>query len=117
MHGKMHQFDLRIGGGYKMSLFYPSSETSRHGKTSANEDQFTARFVELLPSRKIVQAIHFHSTDPSFAGEMIMEVTLQPQGTGTEVTFLFKNIPPGIRPEDNEKGTEQSLEKLARYVE
>jgi hypothetical protein len=48
---------------------------------------------------------------------MIMEVTLEPKGKGTEVTFLFKNIPPGIRPEDNEAGTQSTLEKLARYVE
>jgi hypothetical protein len=33
------------------------------------------------------------------------------------VTIIFENIPRGIRPEDNEAGTELSLEKLARYVE
>jgi len=33
------------------------------------------------------------------------------------VTILFENIPPGIRPEDNEAGSRSSLEKLARYVE
>lgn len=33
---------------------------------------------------------------------MIMEVTLEPAGAGTNVMFLFKNIPPAIRPEDNE---------------
>jgi hypothetical protein len=27
--------------------------------------------------------------------------------------MLFENIPPGIRPEDNELGTRQSLKKLA----
>lgn len=25
MTGKIHEFDLRVGGGYTMSLFYPSS--------------------------------------------------------------------------------------------
>lgn len=48
---------------------------------------------------------------------MIMEVTFEPEDAGTRVTILFKNIPPGIRPEDNEAGTEMTLEKLARYVE
>jgi hypothetical protein len=33
------------------------------------------------------------------------------------VTIAFANIPPGIRPEDNDAGTRSSLEKLARYVE
>lgn len=73
MTGKVHHFDLRVGGGYEMSLYYPSSDTSFRGKTSDKEDRFTARFVELAPE-KIVQAVNFNSDDPSFAGEMIMEV-------------------------------------------
>jgi len=30
--------------------------------------------------------------------------------------MVFKNIPDGIHPEDNEKGTELSLQKLDKYV-
>jgi hypothetical protein len=56
------------------------------------------------------------SSDPAFAGEMIMEVTFEAAGDGTQVNILFGNIPNGIRPEDNETGTEQTLEKLARHV-
>ncbi|BCL80943.1 hypothetical protein ccbrp13_34080 [Ktedonobacteria bacterium brp13] len=33
------------------------------------------------------------------------------------VSLFFKGIPSGVRPEDNEAGTRESLEKLARYVE
>jgi uncharacterized protein YndB with AHSA1/START domain len=116
MTGKVHHFDFRVGGGYQMSLFYPSSEKEARGKTAEKEDRFTARFVELTPPKKIVQAITFDSEDPAFAGEMIMEVTFEAKGNGTRVTFLFKNIPSGIRPEDNEAGTKLTLEKLARYV-
>ena len=39
------------------------------------------------------------------------------QEGGTTVSIFLKNIPPGIRPEDNETGTRLTLEKLARYVE
>jgi len=46
-----------------------------------------------------------------------MEVTLNPEGSGTRVTIAFKNIPAGVNPKDNEAGTELSLEKLARYME
>ena len=46
-----------------------------------------------------------------------MEVTFEPTKNGTKVTFLFKNIPVGISPKENEAGTISSLEKLARYVE
>ena len=117
MTGKVHEFDARVGGGYRMSLYYPSSEEVYRGKTSEREDRFTARFVELTPPTRIVQAISFDSVDPAFAGEMTMVVTLEDRDGGTEVTILFEHIPPGIRPEDNDAGTRSSLEKLARYVE
>jgi uncharacterized protein YndB with AHSA1/START domain len=117
MIGKVHDFDLREGGGYSMSLFYPDSETGMTGKTSAKEDRFTARFIELTPPGKIIEAINFDSPDPDFSGEMIVEITFEPIDKGTKVTFLFKNIPLGIKPEDNEAGTISSLEKLAQYVE
>lgn len=117
MVGEVHRFDYRVGGGYEMSLYYPASEQTSRGKTSDREDRYTARFVELTPPSKIVEAITFDSVDPAFAGEMIMEVTLAAAGGGTTVSIVFKNLPPGIRPADNEAGTQSSLDKLARYVE
>jgi len=100
-----------------MSLFYPESEQAQRGKTSARGDRFTARFMELTPPSKIVQAISFDSNDPAFSGEMTMVVTFEDRDSGTEVTILFENMPPGIRPEDNDAGTRSSLENLANYAE
>lgn len=117
MIGKVHSFDHRVGGGYQMSLFYPSSEDASQGKTADREDRYTARFVELTPPERIVEAINFDSSDPTFSGEMIMEAVFEAEDEGTTVTLLFKNLPSGIRPEDNEAGTQSSLDKLARYVE
>ncbi len=117
MTGEVHRFDCRVGGGYQMSLYYPSSETTSRGKTEDREDRYTARFVELTPPRRIVEAITFDAVDPAFEGEMIMEVTFEAENEGTNVSVFFKDIPAGIRPEDNEAGTQSSLEKLARYVE
>ncbi len=117
MTGEVHSFDLRVGGGYQMSLYYPPSETTPRGKTSDREDRYAARFVELTPPKRIVEAITFDSADPAFAGEMTVEVTLEAKDGGTTVSILFKDIPSGIRPEDNEAGTRLTLEKLARYVE
>jgi uncharacterized protein YndB with AHSA1/START domain len=117
MTGKVHEFDARVGGGYRMSLFYPSTELENRGKTSAREDRYTARFLELTPPARIVEAITFDSEDPAFSGEMTMVVTFEEKDEGTEMTILFEHIPPGIRPEDNDAGTRSSLEKLARYVE
>ena len=117
MTARVHEFDARVGGGYRMSLFYPASEQEYRGKTAAREDRYTARFVELTPPTRIVQAITFDSADPAFSGEMTMVVTFEDRNGGTEVTTLFENIPPGIRPEDNEAGSRSSLEKLARLIE
>lgn len=69
MTGKIHAFDARVGGGYQMSLFYPASEQVHRGKTSEQEDRVTARFVELEPPERIVEAVSFHSADPSFSGD------------------------------------------------
>jgi uncharacterized protein YndB with AHSA1/START domain len=117
MTGEIHRFDHRVGGGYEMSLYYPSYDRDMRGKKEGNEDRYTARFVELIPSSRIVEAINFDSPDPRFSGEMIMIITFEAKDGGTLVSILFKNIPVGIRPEDNEAGTQSSLEKLARYLE
>jgi uncharacterized protein YndB with AHSA1/START domain len=116
MRGKVHHFDLSVGGGYQMSLCYPQTDNASHGKSAEKEDRYTARFVELAPPKRIVQAINFDTSDPAFMGEMIMEVVLEPESNGTRVTITFRNIPSGIRPEDNEAGTNSSLDKLAHYV-
>lgn len=116
MIGKIHDFNLKIGDGYEMSLFYKDTETE--GKTSGNEDRFSATFTEIIPYEKIVQTINFQSDNNEFQDEMIMEVYLEEVDTySTKVVIIFKNIPPGVNPKDNEDGTEQSLEKLAKYVE
>lgn len=117
MTGKVHEFDGRVGGGYRMSLFYPQSDHTSRGKSADREDRYNARFVELSPPVRIVEAIDFESEDPAFAGEMKMIVTLEESDGDTDVTFVFEDIPPGIAPEDNDAGTRSTLEKLARYVE
>ena len=117
MTGVVHNFDYRVGGGYKMSLYYPSSQSQPQGKTSEREDRYIARFVELSPPHKIIEAITFETADPSFSGEMLMEITLEPEDDGTTVTIVFRDIPWGIKPEDNELGTQLTLENLARFVE
>lgn len=116
MTGEIYSFDARVGGGYRMSLFYPSSDTEHRGKTAEKEDSVSVRFVELIPGRKIVEAVTFNSDDPAFAGEMTLEVTFDDVAHGTRVTMLCTNIPPGVRPEDNDAGARESLEKLARFI-
>jgi uncharacterized protein YndB with AHSA1/START domain len=117
MTGKIHAFDPRVGGGYRMSLFYPPDERVFRGKTSEKEDRVNVRFVDLAPPRRIVEAVTFDTTDPAFFGEMTIEVTFEAAAGGTDVTFRFTNLPPGVRAEDNEAGARLSLDQLARRFE
>jgi uncharacterized protein YndB with AHSA1/START domain len=117
MAGEMHAFDARVGGGYRMSLFYPPTERTRRGKTSEGEDMVTVRFVELAPPRRIVQTVNFHSSDSAFLGEMTMVWTFEERSGGTEVAIACKNLPAGLRAEDHETGARLSLEQLARRFE
>jgi uncharacterized protein YndB with AHSA1/START domain len=109
MTGTIHEFDPRVGGGYRMSLFYPPGERAFRGKTTEREDRVAVRFLELTPPRRIVEAVTFVTDDPAFLGEMIMTASFETAPGGTEVALLFENLPPGLRPEDNETGARLSL--------
>jgi uncharacterized protein YndB with AHSA1/START domain len=117
MTGEIHEFDARVGGGYRMSLFYAPDERAFRGKTSDREDMVNVRFVELAPPRRIVEAVSFVTTDPAFFGEMTLIATFEEVSGGTEVKLVLKNLPPGLRAEDNEAGSRLSLEQLARRFE
>ena len=117
MTGVIHDFDLRPGGGFTMSLFYPEEAAANPGKTAAHEDRVRLRFVELAPPERIVKIATFVADDPAFAGEMRISVTFVERDGATEVTMLFEDLPPGVPPEDNNLGARQSLAKLARRLE
>ena len=117
MVGKIHAIDAQIGGGYRMSLFYPVNERAFRGKTSEKEDMVDVRFVALTPPHRIVEAVNFVTNDPAFEGEMTMTATFEAVSDGTKVTLAFENLPPGLRAEDNERGAELSLRQLAQRFE
>ena len=117
MSGRIHAFDARPGGGYEMSLFYPADERHFRGKTAEREDRVAVRFLELTPPSRIVEAVRFVSDDPAYGGTMTLTVTLEPVAGGSAVTLAFDDLPPGVRPEDNDAGARASLEQLARRFE
>jgi uncharacterized protein YndB with AHSA1/START domain len=116
MESQVHVFDAREGGRFRISLTYKDPQQSPGGKTSDGTDTFQGRFVELTEDEKIVEAIEFESPDQTFGGEMKVTTSFTDTDQGTEVTVLCEGIPPGVRPEDNEAGTEQALQKLAALV-
>ncbi len=84
MTARFERFDAHPGGSYRLVLTYLHAEANS-GKASAGSDVVEARFVELVPPARVVQAIDFESDDPSFAGTMTMTWQLQPVGRGTLV--------------------------------
>jgi len=117
MTGEIHEFDPQVGGGYRMSLWYPPDERAFRGKTTDREDRVRVRFVDLAPPRRIVEAVTFDTADPALFGEMTIVWTFEEVPGGTEVTVVCTNLPPGLRAEDNEAGSRLSLEQLARRYE
>ena len=114
MTGEMTEFDPRPGGRYRMILRYDDATIS--GKSGDNQDIAEARFIELVPDRRVVQAVDFVSDDPLLQGTMTMSTTLTPLGDETEVRFTAENVPEGISAADHAEGMNSSLENLAKFM-
>jgi len=116
MTARLEAWDLREGGHYRMVLTYEDAAGARP-KSTAEADVVNGRFVELVPGRRLVQAVEFVSGDPAFAGTMTMRWLLEPAGGGTQVTILAEDVPAGISAEDHDAGLRASLANLAGHLE
>lgn len=116
MTGRFERFDARPGGSYRMVLTY-RDPTSAPGKSTDDSDVVEARFVDLVPGERVVQAVDFESDDPAFAGTMTMTWEVTPDGDGSLVQFRADDVPPGITPEDHAEGMSSSLANLAAHLE
>jgi uncharacterized protein YndB with AHSA1/START domain len=115
MVARFDRYDARPSGGYRMVLTYADDHESA-GKATSDSDVVEARFVELVPGVRVVQAVQFESEDPVHAGTMTMTWALQPVGSGTRVEFRAEDVPPGISAEDHAAGLESSLRNLANHL-
>jgi uncharacterized protein YndB with AHSA1/START domain len=102
-------------GGFRVTLTYESPDAQ--GKTSARSDTYRGRFTRLVPDELVVEVDEFETTDPLFAGEMTMTITLREQDGKTELTAVHEGVPAGVSPEDNELGWRMALDRLAALVE
>ena len=116
MRGRFERFDARAGGSYRMVLTYEDA-SSAPGKSTADSDVVEARFVEVEPGVRVVQAVDFESDDPAFAGTMTMTWSVNDVDGGTLVDFRADDVPTGISAEDHAAGLTSSLANLAAYVE
>lgn len=115
MTSRVHAFDAREGGAFRISLTYDAPTTT--GKTTDGTDTFSGRFARLVPDREVVQVVEFETEDPGLQGAMTITYRLEPDGDGTTVTGTHEGLPPGLSPAENAEGWRMSMGKLARLVE
>ena len=112
---KVHEFDAREGGAFRISLTYDAPTGT--GKTTAHTDTYHGHFVKLVPNRQVVEVVEFETTDPDLRGEMTITTTLADADGGTDVVLVHEGLPRGVSPADNEAGTRMALANLAALVE
>jgi predicted GNAT family N-acyltransferase/uncharacterized protein YndB with AHSA1/START domain len=116
MSGRFEHFDARPGGSYRLVLTYADASTAP-GKATADSDITEARFLEIVPGVRVVQAVDFVADDPRFAGTMTMTWEVSPTEGGTRVDIRADDVPAGISAEDHAAGMASSLANLDAYVQ
>src|SRR5207253_7189305 len=116
MSARFERFDPRPGGSYRLVLTYTGASLGP-GKATADSDVVEARYLEVEPGVRVVQAVDFVSNDPAFAGTMIMTWEVAAVDGGSRVEITADDVPDGISAEDHAVGLASSLANLAEYVE
>lgn len=104
--GQVHDFDLRVGGAYRMS--FTQLDT---GFTHS----WGGRYLDLQPNRRLVYTATFD--DPQLPGEMQTTVEMRAVACGTELHAVQTGIPAAIPTEMCVLGWQESLLNLALLVE
>ena len=116
MSGRFERFDARPGGSYRLVLTYADASAAP-GKAAADSDIVEARFVDIVPGVRVVQAVDFVSDDPAYDGTMTMTWEVTAVDAGTRVDIRADDVPAGISEEDHAAGLASSLANLAAYLE
>jgi uncharacterized protein YndB with AHSA1/START domain len=103
---KIHEMDVRVGGGYRMSF-------TNFG--TGKSHSFGGRYTELVPHSRIQYTDQFE--DPNLPGEIQVAVSLRPVSGGTDVEIVQEGIPAVIPVEFCYLGWQESLALLAHLVE
>jgi uncharacterized protein YndB with AHSA1/START domain len=116
MTATFERFDPTPGGSYRL-VVTSADPTAARGKSSADSDIVEARYVDIVPNDRVIQAVDFVSDDPSLAGTMTMTWAVRAVDGRSRVEITADNVPDGISADDHAAGLTSSLYNLARYVE
>ncbi|MFI5843152.1 SRPBCC domain-containing protein [Catenuloplanes sp. NPDC051500] len=116
MSSRVHEFEAREGGAFRVSLSYDAGDGA--GKSGEHTDTYRGRFVRLVPDALVVEELEFETDDPAMRGTMTMTTTLTASADGgTEVAMVHEGVPDAVSPADNEIGARMALDNLCRYAE
>lgn len=104
--GKMHSFDAKVGGGFRMSF-------TNFG--TGHSHSFGGTYLELVPHERLCYTDRFD--DPNLPGEITVTVNLRAVLCGTEIDIEQAGIPEVIPSEMCYLGWQDSLAQLAHLVE
>lgn len=103
---KIHSYDFREGGQYKMSFT---------NFTNGKSHSWGGQFVTVKKNEILITKEKFD--DPSLAGEMTSTIQFREVSCGTEILIKQEGIPETIPAEMCYLGWQESLLKLSQLVE
>jgi len=103
---KVHSFDARVGGSYKMSFT---------NFTTGKSHSFGGTYSEITPNKVLKYTDKFEDTN--LPGEMRVTITFTKVLCGTDLRIVQEGVPDMIPPEMCYLGWQQSLVLLAQLVE
>jgi len=104
--GTIHEIDVRVGCGYRMSFTNFASGQSH---------SFRVEYIELVPNERIRHTDRFD--DENLPDEMLVSIDLETVICGTDIRIVQQGIPSLIPVEMCYLGWQESLDQLARLVE
>jgi uncharacterized protein YndB with AHSA1/START domain len=105
-YAKVHHYDFRVGGSYKMSFTNFSTKS---------EQAFGGTYLEIKPNEYLKYNDKFEGSQ--LPGEMLNTVRFRKVVCGTEVWITQEGIPDAIPAEMCYLGWQQCLNQLALLVE
>jgi len=103
---KVHRFEARVGGSYRMSFT---------NFTTGNSHSFGGEYLELVPNERIRHTDQFD--DPNLPGTMQVTIRLKQVSCGTELDITQEGVPDVIPPEACYLGWGESLMLLAQLTD